>query len=49
MAGTNTLNQDIIDGVYEFQYEEYNETAKIYESLYDVRTSDRAYEHDTDS
>jgi len=48
MAGTNTLNQDIIDGVYEFQYEEYNETAKIYESLYDVRTSDRAYEHDTD-
>lgn len=48
MAARNTLNKEIIDGVFEFAFESYNEEEQVYPQLFEVMNSTKAYEYGTD-
>ena len=48
MATRNSLNTDIIDGVYEFAFETYNNEPRVLEQIFDVKNTNKAYEYGTE-
>lgn len=44
MATLNTLGKDVLDGLFEFSFETYEDIPKVYPNLFDVQNSNQAYE-----
>ena len=48
MPTRNTLGQEVLDGIFEFAFEQYDSIPQVYPLIFDVQNSTKAYETGTD-